>query len=302
MTLVIMAAGMGSRYGGLKQLDPVGPGGEFIIDYSIYDAIRAGFNKVVFIIKEENLEAFKETVSRRIEGKIDIEFVFQKIEKYADGVDIPEARKKPWGTAHAVLCAREAVGDDDFAVINSDDFYGKASFAIIADHLRAAKKGEAKAHFCMSGFKLCNTLTENGHVSRGICETDENGILSVITERTKIQRNNGTIQYFEDDKWFDLSENAIASMNCWGFTKEFFKELEGGIAQFFEENKANLEKCEYYLPSAVKNMISKGLCDVKVLGTDARWYGVTYHEDRQAVVDALNAMIAAGEYPERLWN
>ena len=301
MTLVIMAAGMGSRYGGLKQLDPVGPGGEFIIDYSVYDAIRAGFTKVVFIIKEENLEAFQETISRRIEGKIAMEFVFQKIESYAEGVAIPEERKKPWGTAHAVLCAKEAVGDDDFAVINSDDFYGRESFAILADYLKNSSKTDAKAHFCMSGFKLCNTLTDNGHVSRGICETDENGILTSVTERTKIQRNNGVIQYQEEDAWFDLAEDAVASMNCWGFTARFFEELTGGIGEFFRENAADLKKCEYYLPSAVKSMIAKDGCDVKVLATDAKWYGVTYHEDRAAVVNALKAMIERGEYPEQLW-
>lgn len=302
MTLVIMAAGMGSRYGGLKQLDPVGPGGEFIIDYSVYDAIRAGFDKVVFIIKEENLEAFRDTISRRIEGKIQMEFVFQKIESYAEGVAIPAERKKPWGTAHAVLCAKEAVGGDDFAVINSDDFYGKESFAILADYLNKASHSDAKAHFCMSGFKLCNTLTENGHVSRGICETDENAILTAVTERTKIQRNGGVIQYLEDEVWTDLAEDAVASMNCWGFSSRFFEELEQGIGEFFRENSADLNKCEYYLPSAVKSMIAKGQCDVKVLSTDARWYGVTYHEDRDTVVKALASLVDKGEYPKQLWN
>ncbi len=302
MTLVIMAAGMGSRYGGLKQLDPVGPGGEFIIDYSVYDAIRAGFDKVVFIIKEENLEAFRDTISRRIEGKIQMEFVFQKIEAFADGVLLPPERKKPWGTAHAVLCAKQAVGGDDFAVINSDDFYGKESFAILADYLKNASHTDPKAHFCMSGFKLCNTLTENGHVSRGICQTDQAGLLTSVTERTKIQRNAGKIQYWDNDAWTDLAEDAVASMNCWGFSARFFDELERGIREFFEENRADLNQCEYYLPAAVKSMIAKGECDVKVLSTDARWYGVTYHEDRDTVVKALAAMVERGEYPKQLWN
>ena len=302
MTLVIMAAGMGSRYGGLKQLDPVGPGGEFIIDYSIFDAIRAGFDRVVFIIKEENLEAFRETVSRRIEGKIETRFVFQKITACAEGVAIPESRKKPWGTAHAVLCAADAVGDDDFAVINSDDFYGRESFASIARFLSASSKTDAKAHFCMSGFKLKNTLTENGHVSRGICETDGAGLLTSVTERTKIMRRDGGIMYFENETWHPLSEDAVASMNCWGFTSRFFSELRRGIGEFFAQNAADLSGCEYYLPSAVKNMLSRGECDVTVLGTDSRWYGVTYREDREGVVSALRNMVAQGEYPEKLWD
>lgn len=302
MTLVIMAAGMGSRYGGLKQLDPVGPGGEFIIDYSVFDAIRAGFDRVVFIIKEENLEAFRETVSRRVEGRIETRFVFQKITSFADGVGIPESRKKPWGTAHAVLCAADAVGDDDFAVINSDDFYGRESFASIARFLAASPKTDAKAHFCMSGFRLKNTLTENGHVSRGICETDADSLLVSVTERTKIMRRDGRIMYAENDQWFPLSEDAVASMNCWGFTSRFFDELKRGIGEFFSENAADLTKCEYYLPSAVKSMLSRGECDVKVLGTDSRWYGVTYREDREGVVSAIREMISRGEYPEKLWD
>ena len=301
MTLVIMAAGMGSRYGGLKQLDPVGPGGEFIIDYSIYDAIRAGFDKVVFIIKEENLEAFRETVSHRVEGRIRTAFAFQKIDAFADGVDIPADRKKPWGTAHAVLCAADEVGDDDFAVINSDDFYGRESFAKIAGFLKNSPKTGKKAHFCMSGFKLKNTLTENGHVSRGICETDADSILTSVTERTKIMRRDGGVEYCEDDVWYPLDENSIASMNCWGFTSAFFGELRRGITEFFEANKADLSRCEYYLPSAVRSMIDRGGCDVKVLETDARWYGVTYREDREGVVNALKSMAASGEYPTRLW-
>ena len=302
MTLVIMAAGMGSRYGGLKQLDPVGPGGEFIIDYSVYDAIQAGFDKVVFIIKEENYQAFRETISRRIEGKIQMEFVFQKIGSFADGVAIPAQRQKPWGTSHAVLCAMEAVGQDDFAVINSDDFYGRESFVQLAQYLKAAPKTDPVAHFCMSGFELRNTLTENGHVSRGICQVDANGILTSVTERTKIQRREGQIQYEEDGVWHPLEETAMASMNCWGFTARFFEELQQGIRAFFEENRADLTKCEYYLPSAVKNMIARGGCDVKVLPTRAKWYGVTYHQDREAVVKALEDKIEAGEYPRQLWS
>lgn len=298
MTLVVMAAGMGSRYGGLKQLDPVGPSGEFIIDYSVYDAIKAGFDKVVFIIKEENLSLFKETVGNRIAGHIKVEYAFQRLE-LPQGYSIPENRIKPWGTGHAVLSAKDYV-DDSFIVINADDFYGRESYNLIADYLKQPKSG-TKAHYCMAGFILKNTLTENGSVARGICETDEDGNLLNVTERTKIMRVDGQVKYFEGDIGTPVDENTIVSMNCWGFEKTFFKSLENGFGEFLEANKNDLSKCEFFLPSAVKESMAKGECEVKVLKTHAKWYGVTYREDKASVVNYIQEQIQKGEYPDNLW-
>lgn len=299
MTLVILAAGMGSRYGGLKQIDPIGPNGEFILDYSIYDALKAGFDHVVFIIKEENLDIFRETIGKRIENHVKVDYVFQDINDLPEGIKVPEGRVKPWGTGHAVLCAESAVSDD-FAVINADDFYGRDSIVKLSDFMKSADKNSEKHQFCMSGFVLENTLTENGHVSRGVCETDENGYLTRVTERTKIQRNSDRSQYFENDVWNDLPEGATVSMNCWAFTPALFPELRRLFLRFFDVNKDEL-KGEFFLPFAVQELIDDGICDVKVLQTNAKWYGVTYQEDRQMVIDAIRNMVANGEYPEKLW-
>lgn len=299
MTLVILAAGMGSRYGGLKQIDPIGPNGEFILDYSIYDALKAGFDHVVFIIKEENLDIFRETIGKRVENHVKVDYVFQDINDLPAGIKVPEGRVKPWGTGHAVLCAESAVSDD-FAVINADDFYGRDSFVKLADFMKSADKSSEKHQFCMSGFVLENTLTENGHVSRGVCETDENGYLTRVTERTKIQRNGNKSQYFDNDEWNDLPEGSTVSMNCWAFTPALFAELKRLFLRFFDVNKDEL-KGEFFLPFAVQELIDDGICDVKVLQTNAKWYGVTYQEDRQMVVDAIRSMVANGEYPEKLW-
>ncbi|HOJ48042.1 MAG TPA: sugar phosphate nucleotidyltransferase [Bacillota bacterium] len=301
MTLVVMAAGMGSRYGGLKQLDPVGPSGEFIIDYSVYDAIQAGFDKVVFIIKEENLSLFQETVGNRIAGHIKVEYAFQRLEA-PQGYPVPENRVKPWGTGHAVLSAKDHV-DGNFAVINADDFYGRESYRLIADYLKQPKTG-AKAHYCMAGFVLKNTLTENGTVARGICETDENGNLVNITERTKIKRvEDGTVKFFDiDENGTSVDENTIVSMNCWGFEKSFFNSLENGFFAFLEANKNDLAKCEFFLPTAVKESIARAESEVKVLKTNAKWYGVTYREDKESVVNYIREEIQKGVYPENLWN
>lgn len=300
MTLIVMAAGMGSRYGGLKQLDPVGPSGEFIIDYAVYDAIKAGFTKVVFIIKENNLSLFKDTVGNRIAGHIEVKYAFQKIDNIPAGYKMPTTRTKPWGTGHAVLSAKDIV-NESFAVINADDFYGRESFNLIADYLRKSKDN-TKAHFCMTGFVLKNTLTENGHVARGICDTNNDGRLINITERTKIMHVDGEVKFFEEDTgWTTVNENTTVSMNCWGFEKSFFSSLENGFVNFLENNKNDLSKCEYYLPSAVKETMSSGSCDVKVLITNAKWYGVTYREDRAAVVTYINNQVEKGIYPKRLW-
>lgn len=299
MTLVILAAGMGSRYGGLKQIDPIGPNGEFILDYSIYDALKAGFDHVVFIIKEENLDIFRETIGKRIENHVKVDYVFQDINDLPDGIKVPDGRVKPWGTGHAVLCAESAV-KDDFAVINADEFYGRDSFEKLAEFMRSADKNSCRHQFCMSGFVLENTLTENGHVSRGVCETDANGYLTKVTERTKIQRNGEKSQYFENDVWNDLPEGSTVSMNCWAFTPALFPELRRLFLRFFDVNTDEL-KGEFFLPFAVQELIDDKICDVKVLKTASKWYGVTYQEDRKMVVDAIRNMIADGEYPEQLW-
>lgn len=300
MTLVVMAAGMGSRYGGLKQLDPVGPSGEFILDYSVYDAIEAGFKKVVFIIKEENLSLFQETVGNRISGNIKVEYAFQKLENVPAGVSIPETRTKPWGTGHAVLSAKNVV-DESFAVINADDFYGRESFQLISAYLKK-KNSSTKEQYCMAGFVLKNTLTENGHVARGVCETNTDGNLIDITERVKIMRNDGEVQFFEEETgWTTIDENTTVSMNCWGFEKSFFNSLTNGFSEFLEANKNDLNKCEFFLPSAVKETMTNGTSEVKVLVTNAKWYGVTYREDKETVVAYIKNQVEKGTYPINLW-
>ncbi len=302
MTLIIMAAGMGSRYGGLKQLDPLGPGGEFLLDYSIYDAIKAGFTKVVFVIKKENLELFRETVGERIEKAIKVEYAFQTIEDIPENGTIPEGRVKPWGTAHAVYCCRKYV-DEPFAVINSDDFYGAEAFKCLADYLGKTQANDNIHRYSMAAYMLKNTLTENGSVSRGVC-LDKDGDLTSITEHTKIERlsDGRLINTDENGKIEELDENLHVSMNCWGFTPEFFGTLEKGLKDFFEINKGEkLNKAEYYLLTAVQDEIDAGTATVKLLETDAKWFGVTYKEDRPKVVEAIRKLIADGVYPEKLW-
>ncbi len=298
MTLVILAAGMGSRYGGLKQIDPIGPGGEFIVDYSVYDALQAGFDRVVFIIKKENLDLFRDTAGKRIEPHIRVEYVFQQLEDLPDGFSVPEGRVKPWGTGHALLCAAGAV-DDGFAVINADDFYGRDSFDKLAGFLREAGE-DGREHYAMAGFRLANTLTDNGTVSRGVCETDGAGYLTRVTERTKIRRNGARVQYAEGDGWVDLPAEATVSMNCWAFPPTLFGHLKDKFKAFLATN-ADPVKGEFFLPFAVQDLIDEGVCDVKVLATTAQWYGVTYHEDREGVVLALKAMHENGTYPPSLW-
>ena len=299
MTLVILAAGMGSRYGGLKQIDPLGPSDEFIIDYSIYDAIQAGFEKVVFIIKEENLQDFKDTIGNRVEKHIKVEYVFQALNDLPAGYSVPEGRVKPWGTSQALLCAQKAV-DDNFAVINADDFYGRDSFEKIAKYLKELKQGESKKHYAMCGFVLKNTLSENGHVARGVCIT-ENDMLVHIDERTKIQRNNGQTQFFEDETgWTDVDENSPVSMNIWGFDPSVFEEIRKRFPAFLD-NLKNPLKDEYLLPVSVQDLMNDGFCDVTVLPTDAKWYGVTYREDKEPVQAFIHSQIENGTYPENLW-
>lgn len=284
-TLVVMAAGMGSRFGGLKQIEPIGPHGQAIIDFSVYDAKEAGFNKVVFIIKHEIEKEFKEIVGSRIEKMIDVEYAFQELDMLPEGFVCPKDRQKPWGTAHAIYCARHVV-NTPFAVINADDYYGKGAYKKMYDYLK-----KQNDNFCMVGFRLQNTLTENGTVSRGICEV-ENGNLTAVTERTKIL----DCKFTEDDvNWVELPPDCIVSMNMWGFTPDVFNYIENDLKEFFKE-KINVPKVEYYLPTVVSNVINRGQKDVAVLIAEDRWYGVTYKEDKQGVVDALAEKIHNGEY------
>lgn len=303
MVLVIMAAGMGSRYGGLKQLDPLGPGGEFLLDYSIYDAKLAGFNKVVFVIKKENLDLFRDTVGKRIEKNIKVDYVFQDITDVPDFLAVPADRVKPLGTAHAIYCCRKVV-DEPFAVINSDDFYGRDAFVQLAGFLKNCSLSTNKQHeYCMAGYILSNTLTENGTVSRGVCSCDHAGYLSTVVEHTKIGRDSkGTVvNTFEDGTTRPIPEDLIVSMNCWGFTPVFFEALSKGFLGFNEKLISNPSKAEYYLPTAVQDEINSGKGSVKVLVTSSKWFGVTYKEDREGVVATLNKLINDGIYPAALW-
>ena len=299
--LVVMAAGMGSRYGGLKQIEPVGACGEKIIDYSIFDARRAGFKKAVFIIKEELRQDFEEAVFQKMRGYMDIQVVFQKQEDIPEGFSVPKGRVKPWGTGHAALTAARVLGDAPYAVINADDFYGQEAFGKIYSFLKTAKDGE-KLDFAMVGYRLGNTVTDNGYVSRGVCET-ENGLLQNIVERTHIEKRPEGIAFTEDgETWHSLSPDAVVSMNVWGFTPGFTPALEEDFKRFFREDvPGNPEKAEIYLPFVVNSLLEAGRAQVRVRSSQDKWYGVTYKEDRQTVVEALAAMTAQGQYPSPLW-
>lgn len=298
MTLVILAAGMGSRYGGLKQLDPITENGEFIIDFSIYDAKRAGFDKVVFIIKEENYELFRETVGVRVEPYIKTEYAFQKLENIPHGYKVPDGRVKPWGTAHALLCAKEQIGDDNFAVINADDFYGRDTFVRLSEHLKSLNDRKC---FCMVGYVLRNTLTENGTVSRGVCSIS-NEKLCDINEVTKIRVCGNDAEYFDGEEWKYISGDTVVSMNCWGLTPEVFPYIEKKMSEFMADESGDPLKKEIYLPVVVGDMMSEGECSVNVYTTSSQWHGVTYSEDKPQVVESISAMIKNGEYPCGLWN
>ncbi len=297
MILAILAAGMGSRYGGLKQIDPMTPSGEFIIDFSIYDAIKAGFDKVVFIIKKENYEAFSETVGKRVAPYIETYYAFQDLNDLPDGYTVPNGRVKPWGTGHAVYAAREFL-TESFCVINSDDFYGRDAFMKAAQHLRAQKDGN---HYCMVGYRLGNTLTDSGTVSRGECCVNENGMLQSVTERTDIRKQEHDAAYKDEDgNWVSLSNDTIVSMNFWGMTPGALELLSEGFESFLAARGGEL-KSEYYIPAAIDSFMKAGLCDVRVYDTDARWYGVTYAQDKPFVKASINDMIKSGQYPESLW-
>jgi len=300
-TLVIMAAGMGSRYGGLKQIDPVGPNGEIIMEYSIYDAIKAGFSKVVFIIKKEIEDTFRQVIGKKIEGLVEVEYVYQRIDNVPQGFSIPEGRTKPWGTGHAVLCAKNAV-KTPFAVINADDFYGATTYRLLNGFLSSNEDLEGKYKYCMVGFVIENTLTENGHVARGVCNVDKAGHLIDIHERIKIMKFGDETKYTLDEQnWIVIPKKSIVSMNTWGFNQSVFEELEEGFSTFLKNSKDNILKSEYFIPTIVDNLIKAGRTDVKVLATTDKWYGVTYKEDKPIVKKAIADMVLAQKYPQRLW-
>lgn len=297
MTLVILAAGMGSRYGGLKQLDPITEDKEFIIDFSVYDAIKAGFDKVVFIIKKENYELFKESIGSRIEPYIKTEYAFQELEKIAEGHTVPTGRVKPWGTAHALWCAKEYI-DGDFAVINADDFYGRDTFMRLSSHF---KGNNDRKSFCMVGYVLRNTLTENGTVSRGVCTLDGGGNLVEINERTKIRICGNDAEYLDGEEWKFLDGDSVVSMNCWGLTPEIFPYLEEKLCEFFSDDSGDPLKKEVYLPMVVDSMMKEGKCSVNVYTTASHWYGVTYPDDKPLVKESIANLIEDGQYRKGLW-
>lgn len=298
MTLVILAAGMGSRYGGLKQIDPITEAGEFIIDFSVYDAIVSGFDRVVFVIKKENLEIFRETIGKRFENKIKVEYAFQELTDLPEGFTLPEGRVKPWGTAHALLAAKELL-DDPFMVINSDDFYGRSAYRLMTEHLRAVTNKEVPT-YAMIGYVLKNTLTENGTVSRGICKVNTEGELVEVIERAGIRAKDGGAVFIEEGTEYPTSLDGIASMNCWGFTPDVLEKIEKGFAEFLSAEHKDELKCEFYLPFAVCNMLKAGECKVKVYRSEDSWFGVTYKEDKPFVSTSIEALKRAGDYPARL--
>ncbi|MDD5782590.1 MAG: nucleotidyltransferase [Muribaculaceae bacterium] len=299
-TLFVLAAGMGSRYGGLKQLDGLGPNGETIMDYSIYDAIRSGFGKVVFVIRKDFENDFREKILSKYENHIPVELVFQSINDVPEGVKVPAERVKPWGTNHAVLMGKGVI-KEPFATINADDFYGRESFEVLAKELSSLAEG-SKNQYCMVGYRVGNTLSESGTVSRGICETNEEGLLTSVVERTQIGWNADHKVYYVDENGADqvISENTPVSMNMWGFTPEYFDYSEEYFINFAKANEGNL-KAEFYIPLLVNDLVNSGTAKLKVLDTPAKWFGVTYAADRQGVVDKIAALVAAGEYPEKLF-
>jgi len=297
MTLVIMAAGMGSRFGGLKQIEPVGPNGEFIVDYSIYDAIKCGFTKIVFIIKEENYDLFRDTVGKRIEDKIKVEYVFQNNDNIPSDIEIPNSRVKPLGTGHAILCCKDVV-DESFAIINADDFYGYDAYRVISKFM---KENTDVNKYAMAGYIVGNTLTENGSVKRGVCE-QENGYLTRLIESSVGKDNDKIIATpLEGGESFEVTDDTLVSMNMFAFTPKLFGYLEEGLIKFLKQNQNNLETCEYLIPSVVFELIKDNQIQVEVLKTNAIWHGITYKEDKEELVNSINKLIEEGKYPKNLW-
>ena len=300
ITLVILAAGMGSRFGGLKQIEPMGPNGEFIIDYSVYDAIKAGFNKIVFLIKRENYDLFKETIGARVEPYIKTEYAFQELNNLPLGYTLPSDRVKPLGTAHAVLCCKEKV-HENFAMINSDDFYGRDAFIKAYEYL--SKVDESSSEYGMIGYKVANTLTENGSVKRGVCNVDNNGYLTNLTE-SKVERVNNEIiaSPLDGSKAFTVKDDDTVSMNFLLFTPSIFNYIEEGFPEFFDNNKDNLLTEEYLIPDVLSNLIKNNKASTKVIPTSANWYGVTYKEDTPGVKKAIQNLVDNHEYNDNLWD
>lgn len=297
-TLFILAAGMGSRYGGLKQLDPLGPSGETIMDYSVYDAIQAGFGKLVFVIRKSFQKEFTDKIASKYQHKIPVEIVFQELDSLPKGYTVHPDRVKPWGTNHAVMMGKDAI-KEPFAVINADDFYGRDAFQKLANFLKNLEG--STNHYCMVGYRLQNTLSESGAVARGVCQKDTNDFLTSIVERTHIERKDGKIQYKDaENYWFELDENTPVSMNMWGFTPDYFEHSIKYFIKFLELNQHNL-KSEYFIPAMVDHLISTHTSDVKILDTTAKWFGVTYAQDRDSVVAKLQQLADKGEYPTPLW-
>lgn len=297
MTLVIMAAGMGSRFGGLKQIEPIDNNGNFIIDYSIYDAIKCGFDKVVFIIKKENYDIFRETVGSRIESKIKVEYVFQELSNLPEGYQVPDTRVKPWGTAHAILCCKDVV-KENFAIINSDDFYGYDAYKTISTYL----KNKTNDNYAMVGYIASNTLTDNGSVKRGICQIKDNHLEKLIESLVERKGNQIIATPLNGEESFTIEDDTPVSMNMFAFTPKIFDYLEERFPNFLEENKDNIDKCEYLIPDIVFEQIKKGMVKVDVLKTTARWYGITYKEDKEQLVKSIKDLVQNGTYPSNLWN
>ena len=297
MTLVIMAAGMGSRFGGMKQIEPVGPNGEFIIDYSIYDAIRAGFNKVVFIIKEENYDIFRDTIGKRIENKIKVEYVFQSNENIPKNVEVPEDRVKPFGTAHAILCCKGTV-NEPFAIINADDFYGYDAYRVISEFM---KNNKDDSRYAMAGYITGNTLSENGAVKRGVCKQEGNYLKEIV--ESNVERVNGKIiaSPLDGSDSFEVTDDTLVSMNMFAFTPKILDYLEKRFPVFLEENKNDLNKCEFLIPVEAFNQVKNNEATIEVLKTSAKWHGITYKEDKDLVVSEIKKLIDSNEYPNNLW-
>ena len=298
-TLLVLAAGLGSRYGGLKQLDGLGPSGETIMDYSIYDAVKAGFGKVVFIIRESFEDEFREKVAKKYEHLLPIEIVFQELHNIPEGFELNPERVKPWGTNHALMMGKEVI-NEPFAVINADDFYGRKSFEVMYDFL-SQLKDDSKNNYCMVGYRVGNTMSEGGTVARGVCETDENGNLTSIVERTQIKRIDGVVKFKDDnDEWISLPDNKPVSMNMFGFTPDYFEYSDEDFKDFLKKNEEKL-KAEYFIPTLVNDLITQKKIEMKVLDTTSQWFGVTYIEDRPIVVGKFKELVEKGEYPTPLF-
>lgn len=298
-TLLVLAAGIGSRYGGLKQIDPIGPGGEAIIDYSVYDAIRAGFGKVVFVIRHDIEVPFRSSIAKRFEDHVPIEYVFQEMDAIPEGFSVPPTRKKPWGTGHAILVAADAIGEP-FGVINADDFYGAASYRMLSEYLQSVHDAE-HLEYSMVGFVLRNTLSEFGSVSRGVCQCNSGGYMQSVVEHTQIQRDGSGAKYSTGNgKQGVFSGDEIVSMNLWGFTPSIFSELRTRFVDFLR-TRGDEDKSEFFIPSVVNELVALGKARVKVLTSPDSWFGITYPDDKPTVVSGIKRLIAAGQYPEKLW-